>query len=240
MARTCSYPAQVLTLTNWKETLPIGSAGSPTEIKQPDLGHYSKSPYFTADTRCAYVTFQAPVNGVTTPGSAYPRSELREMTNNGRDEESFSSTIGKHVFTFNEAFTHLPNTKPHLVGGQVRGNNADVTVFRLEGTNLYVTNGDTTHYKLVTNNYRLGTRFDGRFEVNNGLISVYYNGTLQTTIPAVFTGGYFKLGAYTQANCTNSSPCSSSNYGATQVYGMSVTHTMTTMQRMLNGFVNLF
>jgi hypothetical protein len=38
------------------------------------------------------VTFTAPVNGTTTSGSKYPRSELREMTNNGLSNASWSAT----------------------------------------------------------------------------------------------------------------------------------------------------
>jgi hypothetical protein len=234
-ATFCKYPAQVLNLTNWEITLPVAKPddpNSPLEVKQPSLATYSKSPYFVANS-CSSVTFRAPVNGLTTPGSDYPRSELREMTNNGRDEESFSSAVGTHRLTVTEAFTHLPQTKPHLVGAQVRGGNADVTVFRLEGSNLYVTDGNNSHYKLVTNNYVLGTRFEARFEISAGVVRAYYNGTLQATLPRVFTGGYFKAGAYTQANCANSSPCSSDNYGSTTIYGLSVSHQVSMVQQML-------
>ncbi|MFI6080894.1 hypothetical protein ACIBBB_07945 [Streptomyces sp. NPDC051217] len=46
----------------------------------------------------------------------------------------------------------------------------------------------------------------------------------QTTIPVKFTTGYFKAGVYTQANCGNSSPCDTSNYGETTLYNVSVKH----------------
>jgi hypothetical protein len=52
----------------------------------------------------------------------------------------------------------------------------------------------------------------------------YYNGVLQTTIPVSFPTGYFKAGGYTLANCTNSAPCDTSNYGEVVIYGLSVTH----------------
>jgi hypothetical protein len=35
---------------------------------------------------------------------------------------------------------------------------------------------------------------------------------------------YFKASAYTQANCSNSSPCDDSNYGQTTIHSVSVTH----------------
>ena len=220
----CPYPADVLNLTNWKVTLPIGSSGSPTEIKQPALDTYSIDPWFKVNGACNGVQFRSAVNGVTTSGSSYPRSELREMTNNGSTNAGWSSTSGTHTMVIRQAITNLPSTKPHVVAGQIHDSSDDVTVFRLEGSSLYVTNGDTTHHKLVTSNYVLGTVFEAKFVVSGGQIRAYYNGVLQTTISKSFSGGYFKSGAYTQANCTNSSPCSSTNYGQVIVYSVTVTH----------------
>ncbi|MBV1855148.1 polysaccharide lyase family 7 protein [Catellatospora sp. NEAU-YM18] len=217
-------PADVLNLTNWKVTLPTGASESPTEIKQPALDGYSVDPWFKATSGCDAVQFRAAVNGVTTSGSGYPRSELREMTGNGATNASWSSTSGTHTLIVNEAFTTLPATKPHLVGAQIHDSADDVTVFRLEGSSLYITNGDTPHHKLVTSNYVLGTRFEAKFVVSGGQVKAYYNGVLQTTISKNFSGAYFKAGSYTQANCSNSSPCSSSNYGQVLIYGLTVTH----------------
>ncbi|GAA1666283.1 polysaccharide lyase family 7 protein [Fodinicola feengrottensis] len=222
--QTCQYPADVLSLANWKETLPIGSSGSPTEIKQPALKTYVKSPWFVPTSGCHGVQFRAAVNGVTTSGSGYPRSELREMANNGTENASWSADSGTHTMVIDEAITHLPNDKPQVVAGQIHDADDDVTVFRLEGTNLYVTDGNTTHHKLVTSNYQLGTQFEAKFVASGGQIQAYYNGVLQTTIANSSSSDYFKAGAYTQANCGNSDPCSSSNYGEVIIYQVTVTH----------------
>lgn len=221
---TCRYPADVLNLTNWYLGLPIGQSESPTNIRQPQLATYSIDPWFVTTAGCTGVRFRAAVNGVTTSGSSYPRSELREMKNNGADNASWSSTSGTHTMVVQEAITALPQDKPHVVAGQIHDSSDDVSVFRLEGTNLYVTNGDTSHHKLVTSGYQLGTRFEAKFVVSGGTIRAYYNGVLQTTISRGFSGGYFKAGAYTQANCGNSDPCSTSNYGQVEIYGLTVTH----------------
>lgn len=215
-------PAKVLDLTNWKVTLPIGSNEKPTEIKQPALATYSHDPYFKVAGNG--VQFRAPVNGVTTSGSSYPRAELREMTGNGTQNAAWSSTSGTHTLTVKEAFVKLPAVKPHLVGAQIHGGDDDVTVFRLEGTKLYITNGDDPHYKLVTGDYVLGTPFEAKFVVSGGQIKAYYNGVLQTTLKKSLSGAYFKAGAYTQANCEKSSPCSTSNYGEVHIFGLSVQH----------------
>lgn len=95
--------------------------------------------------------------------------------------------------------------------------------FWLEGKNLYVTNQSDTHYKLVTNNYTLGTRFEAKFVTGRGQIKAYYNGALQATMSISSSTASFKAGAYPQGNCDNASPCSSSNYGEVIIYDISVT-----------------
>jgi hypothetical protein len=221
----CEVPADVLDLTDWYIGLPIGEDEDPTNVKQPQLGSFSVDPWFTATADCAGVQFRSAVNGVTTSGSSYPRSELREMTDEGSEEAAWSSTSGTHTMVVREKITHLPDDKPHVVAGQIHDSEDDVSVFRLEGTNLYVTNGDNAHHKLVTSTYRLGTEFEAKFVVSGGTVRAYYNGTLQTTISTNFDGAYFKAGAYTQANCGNSSPCSGDNYGQVIITSLTVTHT---------------
>jgi hypothetical protein len=227
-AAGCDYPAQILDLTNWKETLPIDdpdeSGTQPLEITQPQLATYALSPWFKVTSTCNGVQFRAAVNGVTTSGSSYPRSELREMTNNGADNASWSSTSGTHTMIISESIKNEPADKPEVVAGQIHDASDDISVFRLEGSNLYITNGNTSHYKLVTSSYVLGTKFEAKFVVSGGQIKAYYNGVLQTTISSSFSGGYFKAGAYTQANCDNSSPCDSSNFGQVMIYSLTVTH----------------
>lgn len=123
------------------------------------------------------------------------------------------------------AVTHLPEEKNQVVAGQIHGSDDDLTVFRLEGTKLYVTKGDDTHYKLITGDYRLGTVFEAKVVVSGGAVKAYYNGALQATITQKFSGAYFKAGAYTQANCDKSAPCSADNYGEVVIHGLTVTHT---------------
>lgn len=223
-AAPCEYPADVLDLTNWKVTLPTGDDEDPTEITQPELATFSAKPWFQADEDCGAVRFRAAVDGVTTGGSSYPRAELREMTDDGEEEASWSTDEGTHTLVVTEAFTALPEDKPHLVGAQIHGGDDDVTVFRLEGSKLYITDGDDTHHHLVTDDYELGTEFEAKFVVRNGKIDVYYNGERETTISHDDDSNYFKAGAYTQANCGNSDPCDADNYGEVHISGIKVTH----------------
>ena len=172
---------------------------------------------------CTGVQFRAAVNGVTTSGSGYPRSELREMT--GSSPASWSSTSGTHTMTIRQQVQRLPGTKPRVVVGQIHDASDDVQVFRVEGSSLYLTNGDDAHYKLITGSLALNTTFEVKFVVGGGQIKAYYNGTLVNTLAKSFSGAYFKAGAYTQANCTNSSPCSSGNYAQVVISALTVSHT---------------
>ena len=212
-------------LSGWKLTLPVGSAGNPTEVTHPRADAPADEHWF-GETSDHAVAFRAPVDGVTTSGSHYPRSELREMSPDGSTPAGWSSTSGEHTMRVVEAFTHLPSGKAELVGAQIHDASHDITVFRLEGTNLYITDNNNPHYKLLSSNYQLGTPFEAKYVVSGGQVHVFYNGIEQATLAAPsLTGAYFKAGAYTQANCTNSSPCSDDNYGETLIYQLQVTHT---------------
>jgi hypothetical protein len=80
-------------LSLWELQLPIGSPGAPTIIPPSQLvgaGGFHDA-YFYTDTTDGSMTFWDPQNGVTTMGSMYPRSELRETTAAGA-EASWSPT----------------------------------------------------------------------------------------------------------------------------------------------------
>jgi Alginate lyase len=217
-------PAAVLNLTNWKLTLPVAGSGSgdAREVTQPQLGSFALSPWFAVDAAGDGVVFQANAGGATTSGSSYPRSELREMTGAGAQNASWSSTSGTHTMVISEAITALPSVKPHVVAGQIHDADDDVAVFRLEGSSLYLTHGDDSHYKLITSSYRLGTRFEAKFVVSGGKVAAYYNGVLQASIADSFSGGYFKAGCYTQSNTDKGDAPGA--YGQVIVFGLTVTH----------------
>ena len=104
-------PAELLDLSNWKLTLPTGDEGSPDEITQPELDTFSVDPYFMLNDDASAVVFRADVDGVTTSGSGYPRSELREM--DGTSKAAWSTTSGRHTMTITQAITHRPRCNRH-------------------------------------------------------------------------------------------------------------------------------
>ncbi len=222
-----TLPSQILNLTNWKLTLPLNSSGGlggeAAEILQPQLNSYVNNPYFVVNGNG--VQFRAPVNGATTSGSSYPRSELREMTNNGSALASWSTISGTHTMFIDQAITTVPATKKHVVAGQIHDSADDVITVRLEYPKLFVDHNGVAGNAL-TSNYVLGTRFTVKFEASGGQIQVYYNGstTPNDTLSRSGSGMYFKAGDYTQSNCDTDSPCSATNYGEVIIYQLTVTH----------------
>lgn len=232
---SCTLPAQILNLTNWKITIPNGPFRDATEITQPQLATHTDQ-HFKVNATCDGVVFRAPTDGSTTSGSTYPRSELREMTNNGTTEAAWSNTSGKHTLFIDQAITTVPQLKQHVVAGQIHDGN-DVIVIRLEYPKLFIDIGGTAGPTLDPN-YTLGKQFTVQFVAENGKIDIYYNGstTSSYTLTRSISNAYFKAGAYTQSNCctesgqardcgaTTGASCGPSNYGEVVIYKVLVDH----------------
>ena len=249
-----TYPGDVFDLTNWKLTIPEQNTSKkkcddgtypPVEIKQTDLRTYANNMYFKLNSEKNGITFIAPTNGAHTCGSNYSRSELREMTNNGKDEAAWESTSGVHSMEIDQAVMHLPVAKPHVVVGQIHDGGDDVVVFRVEApkqggagkTKLYINADGDSNDVLLSDDYQLGTRFKVGFEVSNGETRFTYNGqrVMKNGQVAVlkrdYKGAYFKAGSYVQASCTYASDghikedCSSSiPYAEVVLYNVTVCH----------------
>lgn len=212
-----NLPSKVLDLSNWKLTLPIGSSGKPTEIKQPQLATYTHPDFFTTVAGPA-VRFRAPQKGVTTANSKNTRTELREMKNGGKDNASWSNKSGTHTLEATLAFIHLPSSKPHVVGMQVHDSDDDITVLRLEGSDLWTTNGDSTHGKKIMSGYKLGTYITVKLVCDPSGCKWFLNGSQVASVGTKSSGMYFKAGAYQQAG--NSGP----DYGEVHIKALKVTH----------------
>lgn len=224
-------PSQSFDLANWKLTLPITSSddsSEPLEIRQPELDTYQIDPWFKLTPDKKGIIFRAPVNAPTTANSEYPRSELREMTADGKDEIFWSSTKGTHTLLLEEAITAIPKNKQVVVAGQIHGDDSDLLVIRLEGKKLFLARNKDD---LVTldENYALGKRFTVKFVARNGELLTYYNNSPKPvhTLDKKVKQAYFKVGVYTQSNCEteeSSNLCSENNYGEVIVYKAEVTH----------------
>jgi len=195
----------------------------PFEIEQPLLDSYSNPPHFQVTTAKDGVLFQAHCGGVTTSGSGYPRSELREMMKNGTSKASWSITSGAHTMFIKQAITHLPAVKRHVVAGQIHDGTDDVMVIRLEGSKLFIDlNGDDG--PVLDPDYTLGKVFTVKFVASDGSIKLYYNDAATPAIDYAHsaTGCYFKAGCYTQSNTSQGDATSA--YGEVVIHELFVSH----------------
>lgn len=211
-------PSGLIDLTNWKLNLPTCPY---REVKQPALATFEQAPWFWDDG--PVVVFRANAGGCTTSGSSYPRSELREMKNGGGTNASWSNSSGTHTMTIRQSINYTLKAKKHVVAGQIHDADDDVTVLRLEGNQLWMTNGNNTHHKLLDGNYVLGTEFTVKFTANSSGITIdYNNGAASGFLGKRISGAYFKAGAYTQSNTSKGD--SSSAYGEVRIRSLVVTH----------------
>lgn len=270
VSASVSYPSDILDLTRWKLTLPIGN---PTEIPSKDLigainPSYGAAPYFRLNSTKTAVVFTAPTGGNHTSSSGYPRTELREMgglkpysitadcTANKGDAACWSSAIGFHMMTISQKVTHLPVAKSHVVIGQIHDNADDVTVFRLEGTTLYITNGDNSHWAIIDTNYQLGTPMTVGFAVSGNQTFFYYNGKPATfladstdkihkkgekvVLNKAYKNAYFKAGMYTQSACDGKKKVAGEScdaYGEVEISALTLCHGATAESCKGNGAI---
>ncbi len=232
------YPLHVIASSNWYITLPSKVNATPDTVKMPELRTYS-SEWFRLNAAGDGVIFRARTDGATTKNSNNPRSELREMTKDGKEQAAWSSMAGTHSMVVELMISAVPiGSKPVVVVGQIHDSDDDVTVFRFEGNTsgnrnigkLWLTDGDTSHGFLVDDNLALGTKFTIGFQVSGGKITYTYNGgdpggAVPYTQPKKLDGCYFKTGAYNQAGgIVTKLPDGRADYAEVTIYALQVCH----------------
>ena len=225
---TGTAPGTVLSLTNWKLTLPVDGCDDnkwSDEVTQPTLSSFRDARYFTVNSARG-VVFRARVDGArTSSNTKYPRSELREMTDRGEERASWSnrsSSNGVHRMTMEAAITATPSNKPHVVAAQIHDEDDDVMMIRLYGKELVVDANDSKVRLLLDAGYQLGKRFTISITASNGNIRVVYNNSRTVDYKRSGTGMYFKAGCYT---LSNPSYDRGDQFGEVVIYKLSVSHT---------------
>lgn len=215
---TYTYPADVVG-KSWKVTLEDGS-----DVTQPQLAVYSDSNFKVSDDglgaqlKCHY-------NAGHTASSQNSRCEWREMSSDGSQLASWSTTSGRHQMLATFKVDQLMVIRPITVVGQIHDAKNDLTVFRLEDNNLYLTNGNSTHTYLITNDFRLGVKHSIGFDVSGGVVSYTYdNKPVPFTQSIKASGCYFKHGNYAQANSSTAPGGKSSDYAQVVTYSLVVSH----------------
>lgn len=216
-------PGQLLDLSNWNLTLPSGSPGRPDTVAQPALATYS-SPFFQVDAGRGGVVLTSDAGGVTTKGSSYPRSELRET--NGAELAEWSNRRGTHTLEVRQSVIALPPVKPEVVTAQIHDAEDDVIEVRLEDNRLIAQygGGDGDKNEIVIDPaYVLGTPYDLRIVAAAGRIDVFYNGAHAGGAPLAGDDWYFKTGSYLQSNVSRGDAADA--VGQVVLYALHVRHT---------------
>lgn len=228
-------PADVISLSNWILQLPTGSPGHPDTISASQLVKGFQNQYFMYDGSDNSVAFFAPDNGVKTPHSIHPRSELREMQSDGTTPanwDPFDSMT--HTMT---ATLMVTDARHRLCIGQVHIGSVLRGSHRISHKPMmelyYETNGDliiglnssptSGQTETCIGNVSVGTKFSYEITVSGGVLKVSINGTQEYSqaVPSGFKdyGQYFKAGDYNQTKSY-----SSSNGTRDKFYSLSVSH----------------
>ncbi|MBM1173036.1 polysaccharide lyase family 7 protein [Microvirga arabica] len=236
-------PSGNFSLSDWKITLPIDSfgtiSGTATEIKS--LSGYQHSSYFYTASDGAMV-FYAPVDGATTSGSKYARSELREMK--GVAKAAWSLNEGgllNATLEVDQAPIRFDGSAGRVVVGQIHGQNDELVRLYWENGSVYFVNdragshNSETTFKLTnsigqTPNVSLNERFSYIIDAKGDdlKVSVLADGqtySSSTRINDVWDTDtfYFKAGTYLGVNETQGFGA-----GQTSFYALDFTHTTDT------------
>jgi len=217
-------PAAILDLAAWKLTLPYNTArkGNPDEVVQPELALFQDPNCFFTSPSGDAVIFRASCGGLGTENSSFPRSELREMKASGKDEIGWSTKDATlHVMEIEQAITHVPDVKQHVVCAQIHDKEDDVMMVRLEKQKLFVERNKFDDVPLDSN-YKIGDKFTLRIAAGEGRIKVWYNDELKMDWAVEKSQCYFKAGCYTQSNAKKGDKPEA--YGEVAIYELKVTH----------------
>jgi Ca2+-binding RTX toxin-like protein len=232
-------PSGNFDLTKWKIGLPIdangGYSGTATEVK--NLIGYEHPTYFYTGPDGAMV-FATPVEGATTSGSNFARSELLEM--NGTVRAAWNLQQGG-VMTASLEIDRAPikfsGVAGRIVVGQIHGLDNELVRLYWENNKIYFVNGQagatnaaTTFY--LTNasgeqpNISINERFSYILQAKGDdlVVRVEADGqtyTSQTRINDIWDTDvfYFKAGTYLGVNETQGT-----GWGQTSFYNLTINH----------------
>ena len=237
-------PSGNFDLRNWKITLPIDASGnySGTAVEVHNLSEYQHPKFFYTGTDGAMV-FRAPVDGATTSGSNYARSELREM--NGTSRAAWNlSTGGVMTATLevDQAPIRFDGTVGKVVVGQIHGADHELVRLYWDNSKAYFvndragsSNAETKFYFYNAAGQQPNISLDERFSYvidakgSSLEVTVHADGDIYksaSTINSVWQSDsfYFKAGTYLGVNETQGN-----GSGQTSFYDLRFSHTDTAL-----------
>jgi Ca2+-binding RTX toxin-like protein len=232
-------PSGNFDLSNWKIGLPIDGAGGFTgasrEVKS--LSDYEHPKYFFTAGNGA-MTFMAPVEGATTKGSKFARSELREM--NGSVRAAWSLAKGgvmSATLEIDHAPTKFNGTPGRIVVGQIHGQDDELVRLNWDNGRLYfvndqagATDSETKFYFLNAAGKQPHVSLNERFSYTISaksdqlVVTIKADGQIYKSISKINSvwqsdAFYFKAGTYLGVNETQGT-----GYGQTSFYALSISH----------------
>ena len=220
-------PGDNFDLTHWYLGLPVdssgGTSGDSASISAASLvAGYTNALYFYTGSDGAMV-FWAPVDGATTSGSSYPRSELREQIVPGNNNINWAG-YGTHILDAQCKVTQMPSTEKVIIG-QIHSKTGlarPLVKLLYDGSKnpnrvraLIKEDADDPDNNSDVNydfpNVPLNGTIDYNIKMQDGLVTITVNGTTHTR--DVFSVSpsweneefYFKAGSYCQDNTGDSS-----------------------------------
>ena len=231
-------PSGNFDLSNWKLTLPVDASGSMsgTAVEVKSLTGYENSKYFYTGSDGAMV-FYAPVEGATTSGSSYARSELREMK--GTEKAAWSLSTGGFMSATLEvdAAPNRDGAGGKIIVGQIHGQDDELVRLYWENGKLYFandragsSNSEIKFYFVNAAGQQPSVSLDERFSYTINAkgsdleVTVFADGQIYKSVSKINSVWqsdtfYFKAGAYLGANETNGS-----GYGQTSFYALNFNH----------------
>jgi Ca2+-binding RTX toxin-like protein len=234
-----ALPSVNFDLSDWKLQLPIDVqgyfAGTAAEVKT--LTNYVHKDYFYTGSDGAMV-LAAPVDGATTGGSIYARSELREM--NGTAIAEWSLQQGGHLsatLQVDVAPRHVDGTYGKVVVGQVHGGDGQLVRLAWEDGTLFfandITSNGTKDVRIELLNAQgqqpsvsLNETFTYHIDVSADrlVVSVVADGQVYSSSSSINDAWndnsfYFKAGAYLGVNENNGS-----GSGQVSIFAVDATH----------------
>ena len=231
-------PSSNFDLSDWKLQLPIDSkssySGKASEIKS--LNSFENSFFYTGPDGA--MVLSAPVEGATTGGSNYARSELREMTD-GRNAE-WTLREGGHLsatLQVDRAPAQSDGTCGKIVIGQVHGGDGQLVRLAWEDGKVFFANDITSngkkdiHIELLDRDgneasISLNETFSYTIDVTQTklTVSVFADGKTYTSTSAINNAWadnafYFKAGTYLGVNESNGT-----GEGKVSIFGLDVDH----------------
>lgn len=205
----------------------IGGAAAHVDHSQSEIYNgYSESPAFCLTPDRDAVQFRVSVAAATTPGSTYPRSELREFAPDGTTRAAWDARTGTHYMRGTTTVTHVAAQKPWVCIAQIHDAEDDVLRVQTElvGGQLALVARLNDVVTVLLPSYTVGTPIVWRLDVVNGALTVTIGGAVKLTGTLNNTGCYFKAGCYAQSN-TDTEDGDASQYFAVELQDFVTWHT---------------